>query len=133
MAKTGKIKCTACPMCAPKIKKKFDEKIVDMGPVDGQGNRKIAYKDDDGKEKTRTCPDHNVKPYDVPVIDVTKEAQRKQEAEEKEEEERRNRKPMPAIVDYGYGPSCEHCHATRGECHGTDCPARKHVGENPIS
>lgn len=135
MAKTGKISCAKCPMCGPKIKKVLDGKTVDMGPLDPRGNRTVKYKDSDNKEQSRTCPEPFVKPFDAPVIDVTergKAEQAKVEQEEAKKEEVRET-PMPAFVDYGYGPSCEKCHATRGECHGIDCPARKHVGESPIT
>ena len=132
MAKSGKVNCVKCTMCGPKIKAKMDGKTVEYGKADKHGMTKVTFKDKDGPV-TRTCPDHTIKPYDVPVVDATKEGRAREERERAEEEAERNKPPMPRIVDFGYGRACENCHATKGECHGSKCPARAHIGDVPVT
>lgn len=123
----GKIACKKCNNCGPDAKKKYDGRGVEIkGKVPGHPDLVDVKPDgDDVKGDVRWCPTHNVLPGDAPVVDTTAKP-------EPPPTPPAPPKPKAKYVDFGYGPACEHCRATKGECHGLGCPHYEEGSENKV-
>lgn len=112
----GTIKCRGCNRCGPPAKKKWDGHPVEIKGKVKDHNDLLDLKPDgtEGNE-TRWCPPTNVLPTDAPAVDANKKP-------EPPAPPPAPKKAPPRYVDFGYGPACEHCRATKGEGHGLGCP-----------
>ena len=90
-------------------------KKAEVVATNSSGSKKLVVKEGELKGKTAVCPEERLKPY---------RAEKFVEPEPEPEYE----PPPPTIVvkDFGYGPACDSCHATRGEDH---CKGCKYAGQ----
>jgi hypothetical protein len=103
-----------CPMCGPKRKEAVKGKRA-VVVSKGKTSTKVRIKEGAIAGKEAHCPPERLKP---------RRAEKFVEPEPEVEEE----PPPPPIVvkDFGYGPACGSCHATRGEDH---CKGCKYEGQ----
>lgn len=97
-----------CEYCGEARKEKIHGK---RGVVKKQrgASTEVELSEGELKGETITCPSERVRPV---------RAEKLEEPPPPPEPE-----PDPPVIrDYGYGPACRDCRATRGECHGKNCP-----------
>lgn len=106
----AKINCKdggGCNHCGPKRKDKVHGKRAKVISK-GKDSTKVKILEGDLQGEEAHCPPERVEPY---------HAERWDEPEPEPEPE----KPKIVVKDFGYGPACAHCHATRGEDHCKGC------------
>lgn len=103
---------SGCPMCGPDRKKKVHGKRAEVVRKAG-GTAKVKIMEGDLAGKDAHCPEERLKP---------RHAEKYVEPEPEPEPE----KPKIVVKDFGYGPACSSCHATRGEDH---CKGCKYEGQ----
>ena len=99
-----------CDFCSGERKKKVHgKKALITKRLDG--SRSITIAEGELKGTSTHCPPERLKPH------ITEKFE-----EEVVEEPEEELPPVIVVRDFGYGPACGSCHATRGECHGKGCP-----------